>query len=479
VNSVAVRRVCGLLCVSLLQMPAGSAAPAAHEAVELRAYVDDSCIIADEPFFLPVSGNADQGTAKFLPLIGLIVGKLAELFVNHQIQASANRIKSGAVRKDTRYAVIKEMSLYRADFQPVPVLGINAKLGCMTIVAADFKPEPAQCTAEYLPKELTKESRDLPQNEWQTSRTDGSIENQLRRANVCVNGKARAVYEARFEISKDGTAYRLKDAGYHIEGLLTTSDKGASRATVYTLKISNPGATDQQEVLSSAWINIGMVTAGSHAGAPAADKAPWLRVPPMSNEARRVYEEKTKVQQDVSGEIEALRRALTRNQRMLAGLDQRITTAAADTAEGLRQERTRVAVQIQTQEAELDARKAEYQDLPRTPMEFMPVTIEVAVTETESEKKAQLALADIIGQNGGLVGSAVGGLFSKSVALTDINTDTEPAHDLESARAAYYDALVEAQSNAAGKSGDAQRKLAAMKDKYNEARRSQGLEPVK
>jgi hypothetical protein len=480
VNSVAVRWVCGLLCASLLPIQAVSAAPAPHEAVELRAYVDDSCIIADEPYFLPVSGNAEQGTAKFLPLIGLIVGKLAELFVNHQIQASANRIKSGAARKDTRYAVIKQMNLYRADFQPAPALGINARLGCMTIVAAEFKPEPAHCSAEYLPKELTKESRDLPQSEWRTSRTDDSIENQLRRADICVNGKARAVYEARFEFSKDGTAYRLRDAGYHVEALLTTADKGASRATVYTLKISNPGATDQQEVLSSAWVSLGMLTAGSHAGAPAADKAPWLRVPPMSVEARRVYEEKTKVHQEVTGEIEALKRALTRNQRELTGLEQRIATAAADTAEGLRQERTRIAVQIQTQEAELDARKAEYQDLPRTPLEFMPVTIEVAVTETESEKKAQLALADIIGSNSDLVGSAVGGLFSKSVALADINTDADPAHDLESARAAYYDALVETQSSAAGKnSADSQRKLAAMKDKYNEARRLQGLEPIK
>ena len=262
-SSVAVRRVCGLLCVSLLQTPALAAAPAAHEAVELRAYVDDSCIIADEPFFLPVSGNAEQGTAKFLPLLGLVVGKLAELFVNHQIQAAANRIKSGAARKDTRYAVIKQMNFYRVDFQPVPAPGINAKLGCMTIVAADFKPDPAQCSADYLPKELAKESRDLPQSEWRTSRADESIENQLRRADICVNGKAKAVYEARFEFSKDGTAYRLKDAGYHVEALLTTSDKGASRATVYTLKISNPGATDQQEVLSSAWVNLGMVAAGS------------------------------------------------------------------------------------------------------------------------------------------------------------------------------------------------------------------------
>ena len=44
----------------------------------------------------------------------------------------------------------------------------------------------------------------------------------MRRANVCVDGKAKAVYEARFEFSTDGTAYRLKDAGYRIESLLTT-----------------------------------------------------------------------------------------------------------------------------------------------------------------------------------------------------------------------------------------------------------------
>ncbi len=200
----------------------------------------------------------------------------------------------------------------------------------------------------------------------------------------------------------------------------------------------------------------------------------------MSGEARRIYQDKTKVHQEVTGEIEALKRALTRNQRVLTGLDQRITTADVDTADGLKQERTRIAVLIQTQEAELDARKAEYQDLPRAPMEFMPVTIEVAVTETESEKKAQLALVDIIGQNSDLVGSAVGGLFSKSVAPSDIKTDADSGSDLESARAGYYDALLEVQSSASGKArADAQRKLAATKDKYNEARRLQGLEQLK
>lgn len=487
-NTAWVRRVAGALCLCLLHMPSAGAAQAAHDDAAVRAYVDDACIIADEPYFLPVNKDAaDPSTARFLPLIGLVVGKLAELFINHEIQASADRMKSGAARKDTRYAMIRQMNLYRADFQPAPSLGINAKLGCMTIVAANFKPEPADCSAEYLPKELARETKDLPQSEWKTSRTDDSIENQLRRANVCVIGKAKAVYEARFEFSKDGTAYRLKDAGYHVDSLLTTSEKGASRTTLYTLKISDPGATDQQEVLSSAWVNVGTVTAGSHATGSKGDAAPWLRVPPLSTEARRVYDAKTKVHQEVMGEIEALNRALTRNRRILAGLDQRIAAADADTVDGLKQERARVAVQNQAQAAELDARNAEYQDLPRAALEFMPVTIEVAVTETESEKKARLALADIIGKNSDVLGSAVGsaatGLISKSAAVADLAIEpdaADSASELGRSRALYYDALVAAGSGASGNAGaDSQRTLALMKDKYNEARHLQGLEPIK
>ena len=358
----------------------------------------------------------------------------------------------------------------------------------MTIVAASFKAEPADCTAQYLPKELSRETRDLPQSEWKTSRTDDSIENQLRRANVCLNGNAKAVYEARFEFSADGTAYRLKDAGYRIESLLTTPDKGAARTTLYTLKISNPGATDQQEVLSSAWVNIGTVSAGAHAsGARASgahagdakvDTAPWLRVPPLSAEARRIYEEKTKTHQEVMGEIEALKRAQIRNQRILDSMDERIAAADAATAAGMRQERTRIAVQNQTQGAELDARTAEYQDLPRVPMEFMPVTIEVAVTESESEKKAQLAMADIIGKNSDVVGSAIG--TSASTLLSRSLPSAHPASELDRTRASYFDALVDAQSSASGGAGaESQRNLALMKDRYNEARRSQGLEPIK
>jgi hypothetical protein len=476
------------ICLSLLHIHPAFAAKE-KTAFVVRAYVNDACVIADEPFFLPVAppkDGSEQSSAKFLPLIGLVVGKLAELFINHEIQSSANHYKAGVARKDTRYASSRQMNLYRAEFEPVPTLEINARLGCMTIVAASFKPDANDCTAAYLPKNLAKESVGQPQSEWKTSRTDDSIENQLRRANICIDGKAHSVYEARFEFSTDATAYRLKDAGYRIETLLTTDKPDTPRTTLYTLKISNPSTTDQQEVLSSAWVNIGTVKAGSRSHGSGSDSAPWLRVPPLSIEARRGFDEKTKIHQEVTGEIEALQRALTRNQRQLAGLDQRIAKAGPDLVDGLKQERTRLAVQNQAQSAELDARRAEYQDLPRSPLEFMPVTIEVAVTETESEKKAQVALAEIVGSNSDLVASAVGnaatGLISKSANPSDLKIEPDSADvaaALEHARADYFDALVALQTNpSAPARPDLERKLAVAKDKYNEARRAAGLEQM-
>jgi hypothetical protein len=473
-------------CVLALCLFQINPALAAQNDPEIRAFVNDTCIIADEPYLLPPpdpKDSADQTTTKFFPLIGLVVGKLTELIINHIVNASSEHIKADAARKDTRYAMTKEMNLYRADFQPEPVVRLNAKLGCMTIVAAKFKPDSTDCTASYVPKELTRETMKLPESAWKTSRTDDSFENQLRRANVCVDGNARAVYEARFEFSEDGTAYRLKSAGYRIDSLLTTQDKAAVRTAFYTLEISQPGKTDQRETLSTAWVRLGTVSAGAHATGSGTDSPPWLNVPALSTEARRVYDDKTKVHQQITGEIDALKRALTRNQRLLAGLDQRIAQASGDVAAGLSQERTKVAVQIQTQQAELDASNAEYQDLPRTQMEFMPVTIVVAVTESQSEKAALLALANVIDSHGGQLASAgataSANLFARSLDLTDNSARPNPAAEFKSARARYFDALVEVKTGTVGAPGeDAKRNFADAKIKYNDARRALGLELI-
>ncbi len=482
-------RTAAFLGLSILVAQAAHASrETSHDAVEVRAYLNEACVVADEPFFVPAAAGEDAGeTPKFLPLIGLVVGKLTELFINHEIEGSAERIKAGGARKDTRYAVRRQMNLYRATFDPAPEIGLNAQLGCMTIVAAgSFKPDPADCKAEYHPKELARESLGKPRDEWKTSRSDDSIENQLKRANICLAGKARAVYESRFEFSQDGTAFRLKDAGYHVESLLTTPDKNASRTTVYSLKVSDPGATDQQEVLASAWVDVGTVKAGAQSAGGSGNPDLWWRVPPLSADARRKYDADTRVHQEAIGELEALRRAHTRNQRIMAGLDQRIAAAGPDIAEGLRQERLRIAVQDQSQAAEIEARTAEYRDLPRTPLEFMPVSIEVAVTESESEDKARLALADVIGKTGGAVASALGGAatgaLSKSLSAPGLQgePDSAPGSDIDRARDRYFDALVDARSHA-GEAGrdDSQRRLAAAREDYNQKRRTLGLEPIK
>jgi len=87
------RRVAAyLLCAALLHV---ESAQAAHDHIEVHAFVNDACIIADEPFFLPAPAGEDggQANAKFLPLLGLVFGKLAELFISHEIQGAADRIR--------------------------------------------------------------------------------------------------------------------------------------------------------------------------------------------------------------------------------------------------------------------------------------------------------------------------------------------------------------------------------------------------
>ena len=55
-----------------------------------------------------------------------------------------------------------------------------------------------------------------------------------------------------------------------------------------------------------------------------------------------------------------------------------------------------------------------------------------------------------------------------------------PDFELERARGRYFDALVEVQTNGSGKASEEfQRNLSLTKDKYNEVRRSQGLEKIK
>jgi hypothetical protein len=479
-NHPMAQRLVWVLVVSLLQ---ATRTEAAQEA-QVRAYVNDSCIVADEPYFVPASTVESDERARVLPLLGIVIGKLTELLVKYVIKATTDHITATAARKDTRYAVAKEMNLYRADLQPAPSVLLNAQLGCMTIVAAKFSSDSTSCATSYVPKTLTPELMKLPQSEWQTSRTDDSLENQLKRADICLDGKPDAVYEARFEFSEDGTAYRLRNAGYRVDSLMTSTAKDATRNVFYTLEISQPGKTDQHESISTAWVNVGTVAAGAHVTTPAGDAPPWLRAPALSIEARRAYEEQTRVHHEVAGEIAATRRSITRNQRILEELDQRIAAATSRAlAAGLKQQRLKNEVQIQTLEAEVAARTAEYNELPQGPLEFMPVSIEIGVTETRTEKRALLALADVINKNSDRIASAGASASSSFVArslnATSLQSPPDPGALLESTRASYFDALVDFKTGgAAAADSEARQKLDLSRSAYNAARHTLGLEPI-
>ncbi len=478
-------------------LPAASAGD-----VGVRAYVNDSCIVADEPYFVPESAVDGEQKARALPLLGIVVGKAAELLIKYLVGHATDSIRTAGGRRDTYYGVTRQMNLFRAEVDPAPAARLNSRLGCMTVVAAKkYQPDDTDCTAGYLPRELAADAVRLPESEWRTSRSDDSVENKLRRANICLDGQANAVYEARFEFSEDGTAYRLRDAGYRINTLLTAPARGTTRSVFYTVEISTPGQKQNQEdVISTAWVNLGSVNADTQRDAPAADNPSWLHVPAMSAEARHAFEAGTLAHQELAGEIAAARRSISRNRRVVEELQRRIGAATPQMAAALSQEKDSVEVRNQILDAQLQAGIAEYAALPRRKLEFMPVSIRVGITESRTEKAAVLALATVVNQTGDIVASMGGnmtaGLVTRRKSIDPVAAApaadgqagggirrrdvADPGEQLEAARAAYYDRLVDYKAATAAGGGDAgvSEQLADAKLQYNRARRSIGLEAL-
>jgi hypothetical protein len=457
-------------------------AQAAAPAPELRAYVNEACVVADEPWLVPAEPLGEDQVARAGPITALVVGKLAEVLISHTIKASAGRISTDAERKDTRYAFARDTNLYRVDFNPQPTLSLNARLGCITLVAAVFSKE-ANCHQQYQPREPAAGFRGKPEHSWQATRADTSVTNVLRRSNICVEGAPRAVYEARFEFSSDGTAWRLVDAGYRVDRLLTSPEKRSERNVFYTLEVLQPtGTVSRGESLTMGLVRLGKVKAGSE-GAEGAGSGPWLRVPPLNVEARRNYEQRTSLLQETWSEIGALERAMKRNEIVAEEVRQRRAAANGDLAKGLAAEETRLAVQQVTLRAELGARRAEYAALPRQSLEFMPVAIEIGLTETRSEQQALLVLANVMKQSSGFISSTAGGqiaIAARSVdaqaPLPSIVLEEDPGATLATARDAWHDARIAhriAETPDERQFADA--RLAQARNNYEAQRRALGL----
>lgn len=471
--------ISALLCVGPLQ---GQQALAAAPAPRLQAFVNASCVVADEPFLLPGGLAAQQQTRRSAALLGMVVGRLTEAFLSRTFRATSGRIAKRAARKDTIYTSGRNMNLFRADLQSEPRVELNADLGCLTIVTGQFQPDDADCTAAYVPKTVDPATLQSPPAQWRSNRSDGSLENSLRRANICMQGAPSAVYEARFEFSSDGTAWRLSNAGYRVNSLLTAR-VGQERNVFYTIEITEPGAAKERDTISLAWQNIGRVKAGEQVPQVGRESSPWLRVPALTAEARRAYEDQTRVHQQVAMEIEATKRAVTRHQRLMAGLDERIAVAPRAVANGLRQQKLQSEVLMQTLQAEIQARNAEYADLPKGPLEFMPVNIEIGVTESRSEKAALMALSNVV-----KLATPLLAVVGSTMTTTSVMRSIEPAaatpaaapeDALEPARERYIDRLADYKASIGPEeAASAGAQLAVARDDFNAVRRSFGLEAI-
>ena len=438
-----------------------------------RVFINSNCIITDEPFLLPQSD--DEATARMAPLFGILVSKLASTLISTVIEGSVGGLGGQAARKDTKYVTAKDFNLYLADLSESPATSINPRLGCLTVVAGQFHPDSLDCTGDYIPREVSVESVQLPQSEWQTTRTDNSIENILRRANVCMAGQTKSVYEGRILFSDDKTAYRMNNAGYWINSLMSTKSTTASRNLLYTLEIVGPSAGSGGPALSTAWVNIGQVSAGDTAiGGYHSD---WLRVPPVSRSARQTHASDTAIHQEVIGQIEALERAVVRDSRLLAGIQQRARAASPEVREGLEKEMAKIGVRLVTKEAMLEARLGEYDDLPQSRLLYMPVTMRFGITETRSERKTMQMVAAILEANSKVLADTANEMIGIDRSL---NLETTEA-DLEILRESYFDALVAVNTSLPDSNNEVEeleQELTLAKESYNAARLATGLSPI-
>jgi hypothetical protein len=362
---------------------------------EQRAYLHDSCIISDEPYF-QAAEETDQ-VEKSLALGGIVVGKLVNVLVSGAVKATAGGLDAISKHKDLHYLAANNVNLYKTTLSVSPSYTINDQLACATVVVADFAEAGTDCTYQYIPRSVPENSDDPAAS---TTRQDESIENVLRRANICVNGTARSVYEIRFTLSEDATAYRLESAGLWINGLISTDREKVKRNLIYTLDILEPATDTSSRILSTAYVTIGDVYPGLVSDDPAKQRrSDWLQVPALSGRAAGAYQRDTSVHNDVYAEIEALERAVVRNERLLEGLNRRVESASGNVQASLQEEAEKVEFKMLRAESLLDAKRAEYSDLPQMESHYMPITVRIGIIESRSAKRALNALASVLKDN--------------------------------------------------------------------------------
>jgi hypothetical protein len=265
---------------------------------------------------------------------------------------------------------------------------------------------------------------------------------------------------------------------------LSTKSRKAKRSVIYTFDISEPGQDANPQYLVSAAVPIGQVKPGTALETDtAAWRSDWLQVPPMSRRALTAYERDTAVHQDVYGEIQSLERSVKRNRHMLQGLESRIGDATSEKVqEDMQREIENTEFKTLRMEALLDARKAEYEELPHLDRYYMPVTVGVGVIESRSERRATKTLAALLKNHSSKIAKAATDAieFERSVDLLDDEAAAEVS-PLEQARSSYFDALVAAEEAREFGNPDLaaiEKQLSLAREAYNRARASAGIDPI-
>ena len=443
--------------------------------IESRAYINDSCIIADEPFLLPET--ADDTSARMAPVFGVFAAKVANALISGIIQGASGGLNKRGARKDTEYVTANNVNLFTADLSGEPRIRINPQFGCATIVAGEVQPSAYDCTTEYIPREVSAEFLTRPQSEWVTSRTDNSVENILKRANVCIVGEVRSVFEARIVLSDDITAYRVDSAGFTLNRLLETNSKSAKRNLFYTMEVVEPSADGDGRVMTMALVDLGEVSAGDSSLGDIALSSDWLLVPQVPTLAREDFQTDTAVHQEVYGKIAALERVVARDSRYLAGIEERANSVEPEVRAALQEEMTTVQIRLVTSGSMLEALRGEYQDLPEIDAQYMPVTIRFGITETRSESKAMKQIAAAIEANSEMLANSAAGVIGVERSLDSAFGDSE----FDALRADYFDAVVALEIESPGSTDEAEKlqtDLEMAKQAYNVALIEADLSPV-
>ncbi|NCF23328.1 MAG: hypothetical protein GWP60_02215 [Gammaproteobacteria bacterium] len=468
------------VCVSLDIRPADAAN--LPPGVEIRAFLNDTCIVSDEPYYLPPF--EDEQVEKGLELPGVIVGKAAFALLNGIIMITGSALENLSRQKDLHYVAAYDFDLYQVSLDESPSYSLNDSLSCVTVVVASFEPPDADCMHRYVPKQVRPADTSDNQLDSRVVREDRSLENILRRANVCVNSEPYSVYEGRLYFSEDRTAFQIQSAGLWVNSLLSTKKDRADRVVIYMFDISEPGLDAKARTILTAAVPVGSIRAGTtiedNSLAPESD---WLQVPPMSWQSAQAYERDTAVHQDVYAEIQSLERSIKRNIRVREGLNGRLNEASPNVRETMQRQIEETEFTILHMESLLDARRAEYNDLPRQERSYMPVTIGVGVIESRTEKRALATLAGFLKDHRVKIADAASNAIGFERSLDAEGGQGEPTQgsELERTRTLYFDARVAVEEARTAGSEDIaalEEQLSQARDAYNKARRNAGIPPI-